>query len=110
MAVEKGIEALATEGRNPETLHIDRMGTVEALETINRLDQEVAPAVARVIPSIAALVDAATDRMACGGRIIYMALARRADLVFSTQASVLRRTVSRRICLLASSPVVAMRW
>lgn len=72
MAVEKGIEALATEGRNPETLHIDRMGTVEALETINRLDQEVAPAVARVIPSIAALVDAATDRMACGGRIIYM--------------------------------------
>lgn len=72
MAVEKGIEALVTEGRNPATLHIDRMGTVEALETINRLDREVAPAVARAIPAIAALVDAAADRMAHGGRIVYM--------------------------------------
>ena len=72
MAVEKGIEALATEGRNPATMHIDRMGTIEALEVINRLDQEVAPAVSRVIPEIASLVDAAADRMARGGRIIYM--------------------------------------
>lgn len=66
------ITALSTEARNPRTLHIDEMSTLEALEAINDLDAEVAPAVRKCLPDVARLVDAAHDRMEQGGRLIYM--------------------------------------
>lgn len=63
---------LGTEAVNHRTEHIDEMGTREALEAINDLDQEVAPAVRRSIPDIARIVDGAHERMLRGGRLIYM--------------------------------------
>lgn len=63
---------LETEGSSPRTAHIDEMGTEEALLVINDLDQEVAPAVRRAIPDVARLIDAAHERMARGGRLIYL--------------------------------------
>lgn len=63
---------LGTEAVNRRTEHIDEMGTREALEAINDLDQEVAPAVRRSIPDIARIVDGAHERMLRGGRLIYM--------------------------------------
>ena len=66
------ISRLGTEAPNPRTAHIDEMGTMEALEAINDLDHEVAPAVRRVLPDVAAIVDAAHERLERGGRLIYM--------------------------------------
>lgn len=66
------LAGLTTEGVSPRTAHIDEMGTLEALEAINDLDCEVAPAVRRVLPDVARLIDAAHARMARGGRLIYM--------------------------------------
>lgn len=82
MAEERTLEAgaeslgdlasLGTELQNPRTAHIDEMSTREALEAINDLDQEVAPAVRVAIPAIAAVVDGAYERMQRGGRLIYV--------------------------------------
>ncbi len=66
------LSRLGTEASNPRTAHIDEMGTMEALEAINDLDHEIAPAVRRVLPAVAAIVDAAHERMERGGRLIYM--------------------------------------
>lgn len=63
---------LGTEQQDPRTAHIDEMGTLEALEVINDLDHEIAPAVRRILPAVAQLVDAAFERMQQGGRLIYM--------------------------------------
>ena len=74
MSYEQGedLSRLGTEASSLRTAHIDEMGTVEALEAINDLDHEIAPAVRRAIPAIAAVVDAAHERMSRGGRLIYM--------------------------------------
>lgn len=68
----KALLELETEQANPRTAHIDEMGTLEALETINDLDHEVAPAVRRTLPAVARLIDAAFERMQRGGRLIYI--------------------------------------
>lgn len=70
--IKQRLHDLETEQRNEKTMHIDEMPTVDALRTINDLDHEVTPAVAACIPDIAALVDAAYERMEKGGRLIYM--------------------------------------
>ena len=46
------LSRLGTEASNPRTAHIDEMGTMEALEAINDLDHEIAPAVRRVAQEI----------------------------------------------------------
>lgn len=52
--------------------HLERMGTDELLRGINAEDRTVADAVALALPSISALVDAITVRMARGGRLFYL--------------------------------------
>ncbi len=63
---------LASEGRNPETQHIDRQSTLEMLTTINTQDKQVPEAVAQVLPAIAAAVDTIVAAFRRGGRLIYM--------------------------------------
>ncbi|WP_217645484.1 N-acetylmuramic acid 6-phosphate etherase [Oceanisphaera psychrotolerans] len=63
---------LTSEGRNPDTLHIDRQSTLEILTTINRQDQQVPEAVARVLPAITTAVDTIVAAFRRGGRLIYM--------------------------------------
>lgn len=63
---------LASEGRNPDTLNIDKLDTLELLTTINAQDQHVPIAVAKVLPAIAAAVDAIVVAFQQGGRLIYM--------------------------------------
>lgn len=63
---------LASEGRNPETLHIDRQSTLDILTTINRQDKQVPEAIARVLPAIANAVDHIVTAFQQGGRLIYM--------------------------------------
>ncbi len=51
------LERLLTERPNPASADIDSKPTAEILKIINDQDQEVAPAVARVIPQIAKAVE-----------------------------------------------------
>lgn len=61
-----------TEGRNPATLEIDRLPTLEIVRLINREDERVARAVGSQLPQIAAAIDHITERMRRGGRLIYV--------------------------------------
>ena len=50
-----------TEARNPRTLAIDAVGTVEILRMMNAEDARVADAVGAVLPQLAKIVDAAVE-------------------------------------------------
>lgn len=52
--------------------HLERMSTLETLININTEDAKVAPAVAKVIPQIADMVDRIKERMLSGGRLFYI--------------------------------------
>ncbi len=68
---EINLEALTTE----KTSHydkLDEMSVLEILEGINKEDQTVAQAVAKVIPQIEKLVTAIVLRMKQGGRLFYI--------------------------------------
>ncbi|MEO5324514.1 N-acetylmuramic acid 6-phosphate etherase [Mesorhizobium sp. CC13] len=63
---------LVSEERNPRTMDIDLLPTVDVLRKINDEDKSVASAVEKVIPEIAACVDRITAAFRQGGRLIYM--------------------------------------
>ncbi len=63
---------LVSEERNPRTMDIDLLPTVDVLRKINDEDKTVALAVEKVIPEIAACVDRVTAAFRQGGRLIYM--------------------------------------
>lgn len=65
------LKKLNTEGRNSNTLDIDRLSTKEILVKINHEDQTVAIAIEKQINAIAKLVDKASECLKKGGRIIY---------------------------------------
>jgi N-acetylmuramic acid 6-phosphate etherase len=60
-----------TEDRHPGTTGIDTLSTLEVLATLNAEDAKVAPAVATVLPSLAALVDATVAAIRAGGVVHY---------------------------------------
>ena len=70
--VDTALAMLPTEQVNPACAHIDEMGTLEALRAVNEQDHGVADAVAAVLPRLAGLVDASVERLARGGRLIYV--------------------------------------
>lgn len=72
-AEDKEVLATApTEARNPNSLQIDKVSTLEMLSIINREDQTVAAAVERALPHIAQAVDAIAERLNQGGRLFYV--------------------------------------
>lgn len=60
-----------TEARNPRSLDLDQMSTLEALAVINAEDRTVPPAVAGVLDAIAAAVDLAVPALRDGHRVHY---------------------------------------
>lgn len=66
------LERIVSEGRNPDTLELDTLSTVDVLSKINAEDAKVAASVATQIPAIAQAVDAATKSIKAGGRLIYI--------------------------------------
>jgi N-acetylmuramic acid 6-phosphate etherase len=52
--------------------HLEKMPVAELLTNINKEDQVVPAAVAKAIPQIEKLVEAAADKMLVGGRIFYI--------------------------------------
>lgn len=71
MNTEASVSA-PTEERHPGTTGIDALDTLDVLRLINREDALVAPAVAQVLPALAALVDAAVAALEAGGTIHYV--------------------------------------
>jgi N-acetylmuramic acid 6-phosphate etherase len=61
-----------TEQENPKTVDIDRVSTLEAVRLINDEDKQVALAVEKVLPEIAAAIDKIVERMKNGGRLFYV--------------------------------------
>lgn len=66
------IKKITTETRNPNTLDIDRVSTIEIVKKINNEDKTVAYAVEKVIPKIAKCVDMVYETFMNDGRLIYM--------------------------------------
>ncbi|HHA4418631.1 TPA: N-acetylmuramic acid 6-phosphate etherase [Enterococcus faecalis] len=65
------LEGLTTEARNEATKKIDQVSTLEMVTLINQEDQKVAQAIEKVLPQIAAAIDAAAERFKKVGRLIY---------------------------------------
>jgi len=63
---------MTTESRNPATMDIDNVSTLEMVQIMNAQDATVAAAVATAIPQIAVAIDGIAARMREGGRLIYM--------------------------------------
>jgi N-acetylmuramic acid 6-phosphate etherase len=60
-----------TEARNERTRDIDIVPTPDLLALLNAEDATVAAAVAATLPALAAVVDAAVERLRAGGRVHY---------------------------------------
>ncbi len=65
-----GLDALATEQRNPASADIDTLSTIDLLRVINDEDRTVAEAVAAVLPAIADGVEAIVAALRNGGRLV----------------------------------------
>ncbi|UED85705.1 N-acetylmuramic acid 6-phosphate etherase [Streptomyces profundus] len=65
-------DTLTTEEHRPDLADIDRRSTIDIARAMNAEDSRVPGAVAEQLPRIAAAIDAAADRMARGGRLIYL--------------------------------------
>ena len=65
------LKKIATEQRNPNTMNIDTLSTLDMVKLINQEDHRVAEAVALVTDKIAQAIDVIADRLSKGGRLIY---------------------------------------
>lgn len=66
------LSKIATEQRNENTRHIDELSTIDMMKLINEEDKKVAFAVEKEIGQIADAVDLIAEKLAEGGRLIYM--------------------------------------
>ena len=65
------LDRIPTEQRNPRTLELDAMPTLDLLTVMNDEDRACALAVQQALPQIANAVDAIAARMKQGGRLLY---------------------------------------
>jgi N-acetylmuramic acid 6-phosphate etherase len=63
---------LITEARNPASAELDRLSTIDFVRLVNSEDAKLANAIAEQAQSIARAIDLIADRLAGGGRIIYV--------------------------------------
>ncbi len=71
-ALIAALSQLVSEGRNPETMDIDLLPSLDIVERINQQDKLVPLAVEKVLPEIALAVDKITAAFKVGGRLVYM--------------------------------------
>jgi N-acetylmuramic acid 6-phosphate etherase len=70
--LEMQVRKLTTERRNPTTENLDRMSALAIVTAMNREDAKVPRAIRKVLPEIAKAVDLVAQRLADGGRLIYV--------------------------------------
>jgi N-acetylmuramic acid 6-phosphate etherase len=63
---------MLTEQRNPRTMHVDQLSSLEIVQIINDEDATVAGAVRQSLPQIAQAVDTIVEGMRHGGRLLYI--------------------------------------
>ena len=66
------LEKIGTERRNPRTMEIDTLETLEMVQLINQEDQAVIDAVRNAGESIAVAIDAIVESFKKGGRLVYI--------------------------------------
>ncbi|HDX8357605.1 TPA: N-acetylmuramic acid 6-phosphate etherase [Aeromonas hydrophila] len=66
------LSSMITETRNPASIEIDQLPTLEMLRVINQEDQQVALAVSQLLPEITRAVDAIAAAFGKGGRLVYI--------------------------------------
>ncbi|UYI47604.1 N-acetylmuramic acid 6-phosphate etherase [Vibrio natriegens] len=71
-ALIAALSQLVSEGRNPETMDIDLLPSLDIVQRINQQDKQVPLAVEKVLPEIALAVDKITAAFKAGGRLVYM--------------------------------------
>lgn len=70
--VSENLGRLNTEIIDPRFANIDGLSTLDLLDLFNKNDQSVAESVARVLPTIADVIQAISKRLSQGGRLIYI--------------------------------------
>jgi N-acetylmuramic acid 6-phosphate etherase len=70
-ASSEALGALPTEARNQRTLDFDMLSPLGMVQAMHAADREAVQAVERVLPAVAAAVEAAAARMRDGGRLLY---------------------------------------
>src|SRR5205823_10897326 len=69
---QENLQRLATESQNEASRELDNKSALEIARLINREDEKVAKAVRRALPEIARTIDAVSDAIRKGGRLIYV--------------------------------------
>ena len=70
--MELKLTELVTESRNPNSVNIDQLNTLDIVRLINQEDHRVALAVEQELEPIARAVNAITHALASGGRLFYI--------------------------------------
>ncbi|SES38809.1 N-acetylmuramic acid 6-phosphate etherase [Salipaludibacillus aurantiacus] len=70
--MEKELSKLTTESRNPQSMNLSRLSSMEILQTINNEDKKVAGAVEKVLPTIDKAVTHIYDSFRKDGRLFYV--------------------------------------
>jgi N-acetylmuramic acid 6-phosphate etherase len=68
----RDLASLTTEASDPRFAAIDRMSVAELATTMNAADATVPGAVQRALPQIIPAIEAASERMSRGGRLVYV--------------------------------------
>ncbi len=66
------LSTLVSEQRNPDTMDLDTLSTMELVTKLNQQDQLVPLAVEKELPQIAKAVDLISDAFGSGGRLLYV--------------------------------------
>lgn len=72
MSHNANLGTLVSETRNPETMNLDEMSTLDLVTCFNQQDRKVPEAIQKVLPEIAKAVDSAAASFKAGGRLIYL--------------------------------------
>jgi N-acetylmuramic acid 6-phosphate etherase len=66
------LEGLSTETRNPETMNLDEMTSLEIIKAMNKEDSKVPLVISKLLPEISKVVDIAAGALKNKGRIFYI--------------------------------------
>ena len=66
------LEGLSTETRNPKTMNLDEMTSLEIVKAMNIEDSKVPFVISKLLPEISKVVDIAAEALKNKGRIFYI--------------------------------------
>jgi len=66
------LEKILTEARNPNTINIDELSSLDIVKLINQEDHKIAIAIQDILPDIAKTVDDIVGAIQSGGRLFYL--------------------------------------